>query len=186
MTPKQIEIGDKLLRLLYDRDGKAYNDYFFEPLHNEGYEYPDIYNTLQSLESLDMVVFDRDMMETRMLQKGFEAVEVGIQQYLRDQRKAADIEVKEKVTNIRYVKLTFVVAFLALLHSFFPILNLIDLLGLKSSENIDGNSERGHEQAQRAEPERLISPEQVVVVVKTLAHDSVFVKELAKELKRQQ
>jgi hypothetical protein len=186
MTSKQIEIGDKILNILYEREGKTNNDNYFEPLHDEGYEYSEIYNALQSIESLALVEFNQKMLETRLLPKGYEAIEVGIQQYLKDQQKAADLEVKEKATNIKYVKLTFIVALLALLHSIFPVFNLIDLLGLKSPVNVDGNSESRHEQTQRAEPERLISPEQVNVVVKTLAHDSVLVKELAKELKRQQ
>ena len=37
MTPKQIEIGDKLLRFLQEKGGTAYSDQYYHLLNQQGY-----------------------------------------------------------------------------------------------------------------------------------------------------
>ncbi|WP_299755362.1 hypothetical protein [uncultured Pontibacter sp.] len=185
MTPEQIEVGDKLLKHLYQEGGASNLDSYPSVLKRQGYDYyKQIGPTVITLKSFGFVESPDDY-NLRLTSQGYEAAKSGLAEYFKKQDYAADLDAKSKKSGISTNRWTVIGVAVAIVVSVTSLgLQLVDKLQEKGEERND-NSQGSANNINDSKSEVLIS-ELIPEIANSLKHDSVFVKELAKELKRQQ
>jgi hypothetical protein len=134
MTPRQIIIGDELLRYLDSKGGQWNKDSYQEYLTEKGFTKPEYLQVIRLLQEYDLVKFlDPDEYTLGLQPNAYKAIKMGLMKWI-------DLPEKRRRQNMFYLSLTFILGILTLLITL--ITHKIDNGATQSNEKRDPKTEK--------------------------------------------